>query len=34
MAPAGLITASTESFGFCLSYTQQACSSTVSVTSG
>ncbi|XP_046449578.1 uncharacterized protein LOC124198011 [Daphnia pulex] len=34
MATADAITTTTESFGFCLSYTQQACSSTVSVTSG
>ncbi|KAI9562819.1 hypothetical protein GHT06_010274 [Daphnia sinensis] len=34
MASADAISTSTESFGFCLTYTQQACSSTLSKTSG
>lgn len=34
MAAADAITTTTESFGFCLTYTQQACSSTLSKTSG
>lgn len=34
MAADTLISASTESFGFCLTYTQQACSSTGSVRTG